>query len=159
MASTPTNTAAAVPDAGSPASANLLIHLSTISAETLEPALSNLAAAFPSEPVLIAVPEMANLSSIQATENLRLLPYTPAAPSPTNWVLTAADYLNTYKLAQEQNASACLLLGADSQTMQPESIRNLALPAWPQGRPGQLRDSLSLDPRPIRHDPAFPACY
>jgi hypothetical protein len=126
MASTPTNTAAAAPDAGSPASANLLIHLSTISAETLEPALSNLAAAFPSQPVLIAVPEMANLSSIQASENLRLLPYTPAAPSPTNWVLTAADYLNTYKLAQEQNASGCLLLGADSQTMQPESIRNLA---------------------------------
>jgi hypothetical protein len=126
MASTPTNTAAAASDAGSPASATLLIHLSSISAETLEPALANLAVAFPRQPVLIAVPEMANLNSIQASENLRLLPYTPAAPSPTSWVLTAADYLNTYKLAQEQNASACLLLGADSQTMQPESIRNLA---------------------------------
>jgi glucosylglycerate synthase len=126
MASTPTNTAAAVPDTGSPASANLLIHLSTVSTETLEPALLNLAVAFPSQPVLIAVPEMANLNSVHTSDNLRLLPYAPAAPSATSWVLTAADYLNTYKLAQEHDVSTCLLLGADSHTIQPESIRELA---------------------------------
>src|ERR1700710_307652 len=126
MASTPTNPAAAAPTTDFPVSTGLLVHLSAVSAEVLEPALSNLAAAFPNQPTFVAVPEFANLASLQTFESLRLLPYTPAASSPTTWVLTAADYFNTYKLAQEHNASACLLLGADSQTLAPESIRNLA---------------------------------
>lgn len=126
MASSPTNTAAATNETGSPANANLLIHLSAVSLDSLEPTLANLAAAFPNQTAFVAVPEIASPNSIQAPDHLRLLPYTPAAPSPTNWVLTAADYLNTYKLAQEHNASACLLLSADAHTMQPESIRKLA---------------------------------
>ena len=126
MASTPTNPAAAVTDTGSPVDTGLLIHLTAVSADFLEPALSNLAAAFPDQPVLVAVPEFGNLNSIQSFESLRLLPYTPTVSSPTSWVLTAADYFNTYKLAQENNASACLLLGADSHTLEPKSIRGLA---------------------------------
>lgn len=123
--STPNTAAAAVPDTGPPVSTNVLIHLSAVSLDFLEPALSNLAAAFHDQFVLVAIPEIDNLSSVPAFENLRLLTYTPAAPSPTSWVLTAADYLSTYKLAQEHNAAACLLLGVDSHTLQPESIRNL----------------------------------
>lgn len=126
MASTPTNPAAAVTETEPPPSTGLLIHLSTVSAERLEPALVNLAAAFSHQSVLVAVPEFTNLGSAQSFQNLRLLPYTPAASSPTSWVLTAADYFNTYKLAQENNVSACLLLGADAHTMEPEAIRNLA---------------------------------
>jgi hypothetical protein len=126
MASTPTNTADAVPDAGSPVSSNLLIHLSTVSPDVLEPALSNLSAALPGQPILVAVPESVNSGTVHSYANLRLLPYAPAAPSPVNWVLTADDYLNTHKLALEHNVSACLLLGADAHTLTPESIRNLA---------------------------------
>jgi hypothetical protein len=126
MASSSTNTAAATQDPGSPSGINLLFHLSAVSPEALEITLTNLAAAFPDQTAFVAIPEIASSNPIQAPENLRLLPYTPAAPSPTSWVLTAADYLNTYKLAQEHNASACLLLSSDSHTMQPESIRKLA---------------------------------
>ncbi len=126
MASTPTNTAAAVPDTGPPVSSNLLIHLSTVSPDALEPALSNLSAALPGQPILVAVPESVNSGTVDSFANLRVLPYTPAAPSPVNWVLTSDDYLNTYKLALEHNVSACLLLGADAHTLTPESIRNLA---------------------------------
>ncbi|QNI37617.1 hypothetical protein [Edaphobacter albus] len=127
MASTPIHSAPAdaTPDAS--ISTGLLVHLSTVSPDALEQTLANLAAAFPGQSVSIALPESSNLESIPPAQNLRLLPYTPtAAPSPISWVLTAADYLNTYKLAQEHNASACLLLGADSHTMSPESIRTLA---------------------------------
>jgi len=136
MASSPTNTAAATPDTGSPVSTDLLIHLSALSLDTLEPTLANLSAAFSGQTVLVAMPEIAmpqiatsqtaGLGSVPSFANLRLLPYTPAAPSTTNWVLTASDYLNAYKLVQEHNASACLLLGPESHTMQPESIRSLA---------------------------------
>ncbi|HEY2039764.1 MAG TPA: hypothetical protein VGG95_08865 [Edaphobacter sp.] len=126
MASSSTNTAAVTHDTGSPANANLLIHLTGVSPDTLEPTLANLALAFPNQTTFVAIPEITSLNSIQVSDHLRLLPYTPAAPSPTSWVLTAADYLNTYKLALEHNVSSCLLLSADSHTMQPESIRKLA---------------------------------
>ena len=126
MASSSTNTAATTQDPGSPDGVNLLFHLSSVSLETLEPTLANLAAAFPDQNAYVAIPDIASPNSIHAPDNLRLISYTPSAPSPTNWVLTAADYLNTYKLAQEHNASACLLLSVDSHTMQPESIRRLA---------------------------------
>lgn len=126
MASTPTNPVTAPANTSSPLSSDLLIHLSAISSEAVESALSNLAAAFPTQSLFVAVPEAANLNAIESFPSLRLLPYTPAAASTTTWVLTAADYFNTYKLAQEHNVSACLLLGADSHTLTPESIRNLA---------------------------------
>jgi hypothetical protein len=48
------------------------------------------------------------------------------AVSASPWVLTAADYLNTFKLAQENHASACVLLGAEAQSLHPEAIRALA---------------------------------
>jgi hypothetical protein len=41
-------------------------------------------------------------------------------------MLTAPDYINTYKLAQENRATACVLLGAESQSLHPEAIRALA---------------------------------
>lgn len=126
MASTSIHSASADATAG-PSITGLLVHLSTVSPDVLEPTLSNLTAAFPDQSVSIALPESSDLESIPSAQNLRLLPYTPtAAPSPVSWVLTAADYLNTYKLAQEHNASACLVLGVDSHTLPPESIRALA---------------------------------
>src|SRR6185369_9881909 len=108
MASPPTNAAAASADATLPQEASLLIHLATVSPEALEPALSNLALAFPGQNIPVAVPDIApNVTASNSFNTLRLLPYTPAAPSTTAWVLTAANYFNTFKLAQEHNASAC----------------------------------------------------
>jgi hypothetical protein len=89
--------------------------------------LSNLALAFPGLALPVAVPNTApNITASNTFDKLRLLPYTPPAPSATNWVLTAADYFNTYKLAQEHNVTACLMLGADSHTIPAAAIRNLA---------------------------------
>lgn len=125
MASSPINTASRKPDTGVSVGKEVLIHLSNLSPDVLELTVSNLATAFENQPVLVAIPETAGLNSTRTYESLRLLPYTPAASSATNWVHTAADYFNTYKLAQEHNAAACVLLGMDSHTMQPESIHNL----------------------------------
>ncbi len=127
MASSPANTATASSETTAPADTSLLVHLSAISPETLEPALANLVLAFPGQSFAVAVPDIApNLTASSTFSTLRLIPYTPPAPSALSWVLTAADYFNTFKLAQEHNAGACLLLGADSHTLSPESIRNLA---------------------------------
>jgi hypothetical protein len=134
MATTPINTAALAPDISSPPETRLLIHLTAISPEAIEPALSNLALAFPGQSFSVAIPDVSpNLTASQSFDRLKLLTYTPAAPSTTNWVLTAADYFNTYKLAQEHNATACLMLGADSHSIPAESIRNLAVTTLSSG--------------------------
>src|ERR1039457_2076880 len=97
------------PDPGSPAS-TLLVSLSPLTPEALSATLANLAAAFPNQPVLVATPAPEPPTS-RAAARLQLTTYTRATPAPAAWVLTAADYLNTFKLMQEHTSAACLLLG------------------------------------------------
>ncbi|HMF65802.1 MAG TPA: hypothetical protein VK608_17070 [Edaphobacter sp.] len=124
MASTHTNI---TPATEAPAKGSLLVSLASLPANALETTLANLALAFPSQSVLVATPDPA--PQLSSGSPLRLLPYTPAAPSTTPWFLTAADYVNTFKLVQENGASACLLLGAESQSLHPDAIRSLAAAA------------------------------
>jgi hypothetical protein len=106
------------------AKGGLLVSLASLPQEAFDTTLGNLALAFPGETVLVATPDAAPQSS--SGSPLRLIPYTPTAVSATPWFLTAADYLNTYKLAQENHATACVLLGAEAQSLHPEAIRALA---------------------------------
>lgn len=123
MATTHTNlTSAAEASPSEPGS--LLISLTPLPAEAFETTLTNLALAFPGQTVLVATPD--SVPQLSSGGPLRLLHYTPAAVSASPWILTAVDYLNTFKLAQEHNASACILLGSESQSLQPEAIRALA---------------------------------
>jgi glucosylglycerate synthase len=106
------------------ATGGLLVSLVSLPQEAFEATLSNLALAFPGETVLIATPDTA--PQLSADSPLRLIPYTPTAVSSSPWILTAADYLNAFKLAQENRATTCLLLGAECQSLQPDAIRALA---------------------------------
>ena len=126
MASAQTNIASApAPFPGAlPATRSLLVSLVPLSSDAFETMLANLALAFPGETVLVATPDAAPQHS--ADSPLRLLPYTVTTVSASPWILTATDYLNTYKLAQENHASACVLLGAEAQSLHPEAIRALA---------------------------------
>ncbi len=132
MASTQTNIASTpAPSTGatsaastSAATGSLLVSLVPLPPDALETMLANLALAFPSETVLVATPDAA--PQLSSESPLRLLPYTVTTVSASPWILTAPDYLNTYKLAQENHATACVLLGAEAQTLHPEAIRALA---------------------------------
>jgi glucosylglycerate synthase len=123
MASTQTNI-----DLGSTPStavtSSLLVSLVPLPPDALETMLANLALAFPGETVLVATPDAAPQHSSDSP--LRIIPYTVTTVSATPWILNATDYLNTYKLAQENHATACVLLGAESQSLHPEAIRTLA---------------------------------
>ncbi len=122
MASTQTNVdLASTPAVGT---SGLLVSLVPLPQEAFEATLSNLALAFPGESVFVATPDTAPQSS--SGSPLRLVPYTLTTVSATPWVLNAADYLNAYKLAQENHATACVLLGGESQSLHPEAIRALA---------------------------------
>jgi hypothetical protein len=123
MASTQTN----IDLASTPSTAvtsSLLVSLVPLAPDALETMLANLALAFPDETVLVATPDAAPQHSSDSP--LRIIPYTVTTVSATPWILTATDYLNTYKLAQENHATACVLLGAESQSLHPEAIRALA---------------------------------
>jgi glucosylglycerate synthase len=109
----------------------LLVRLSQLSPEALETTLTNLALAFPaqrgSRGVLVATPDAGHPAAAGSSfGRLKLLPYAPVAPATASLFLTAADYMDTFKLAQENNASACLLLGPESQSLGPEAIRALS---------------------------------
>jgi glucosylglycerate synthase len=123
IASSPAPSLAMTPGTAS-ATGGLLVSLVPLAPEALETMLANLSLAFAGETVLVATPDAA--PQLSSDSPLRLLPYTVTTVSTSPWILTAADYLNTYKLAQENRATACVLLGAESQTLHPEAIRALA---------------------------------
>jgi hypothetical protein len=122
MASTQTVLESAA--AGNPAS-GLLISLSPLPADALDATLANLAVAFPSRIVDVATPDPIP-GNLPPSDNLRLTTYTPAATAASSWVLTAADYFNTYKRMQEYRSTSCLLLGTEAQSLAPGALRALA---------------------------------
>jgi hypothetical protein len=126
MASTPAHIDAASQQTTG-TTGSLLVSLPLLPDGSFETMLANLAAAFPVQTVVVATPAAAPSGTPRAMpDNIHLVPYAPAATSNTNWVLTAADYLNTFKGAEETQASACLLLGPECQSLTPEAIRALA---------------------------------
>ena len=116
--------AAAAPAPAPPVS-RLLVSLSLLSPGSLEETLDHLAAALPDTSVQVVVPDASNSGS-RDHGNLTLTSYTPPASSTTPWILSAADYLNLYELARRHGAQSCLILGSESQSVQPGSIRALA---------------------------------
>jgi len=108
-----------------PPALTLLVSLSPLAPESLAATLANLAVAFPDQPILVATPDP-DPPALPVAPNFRLATYTPAALVTAAWVLTAADYLNTFKLMQEHQSPACLLLGAEAQSLAPEALRALA---------------------------------
>lgn len=127
MASTPAHIDAATQKAAAITTGSLLVSLPPLPNGSFDTMLANLAAAFSTQTVVVAIPAAAPNGTPQSTpDNIHLVPYTPAATSATNWVLTAADYLNTFKSAEETQASACFLFGSECQSLTPDAIRALA---------------------------------
>jgi glucosylglycerate synthase len=124
MATTPTITETTAPASSSPPASAILISLSPLAPDALEATLNNLAAAFPDQAILVATPDPAP-PALPESSQIHLATYTPASPTPGGWILTAADFLNTYKLIQENKSTICLLLGPEAQSLHPEALRAL----------------------------------
>jgi glucosylglycerate synthase len=115
------------PSAPAAPPAALLVSLSPLAPEALQATLANLDLAFPDQPIDVATPDPIP-TQLPASSQLRLTTYTPTAPTPGAWVLTAADFLNTFKLTQtgDRHSTAVLLLGPESQSLAPDALRALA---------------------------------
>lgn len=103
---------------------SLLVSLAPFPHDSLDAVLNRLELAFPGQSLFVALPDLAP-ETLQPRELLQLLPYTSVAPSTNSWVLTASDYLQAYKMAKENGATNCLLLGSEAQSLAPEAIRAL----------------------------------
>jgi hypothetical protein len=143
MATTSTIPESAPPPDRSTPSSGLLISLSPLAPDALDSTLTNIAAAFPGQIV-----EVTTADPIPQTpsENLRLTTYTPTVAPSAGWVLTAADYLNTYKRMQDTQSSTCLLLGPEAQSLSPESLRSL-VGALSSGPADLVTPRYNLSPR------------
>jgi hypothetical protein len=128
MATASTLSEAATPDGSSAITPGLLVALGPLSPEGLESALANLGIAFPEQDVLVATPD-ATPAALPSSSRLRLIPYASSAAPPDGFVLAAADFLNGYKLMQENKSLACVLLGPEAQSLAPDALRGLAASA------------------------------
>jgi hypothetical protein len=103
--------------------AGLLVSLGALAPDALAATFENLAQAFPDQDIVVATPDPA---PALLSPQIHVATYTPQASASSGWVLTAADYLNTYRLLQEHKATSCLLLGPEAQSIAPEALRALA---------------------------------
>ena len=106
------------------ASAALVVSLPSLARDSFDQIVSNLAAAFPAESLVVATPDASAQS--QSSGLIQVVGYTPTVPSPGSWTLVAADFLNAHELAQQHSARAVLLLGGEAQTLTPEALHALA---------------------------------
>ncbi len=120
------NTAFEAATSASPRSSGLLVSLTSMPVDAVETTLANIAAAFPGDDITVVTPDAAFGTDGHLHQPLHVVSYVPSAPPQGAWVLTAADYLNTFQLAREHGASISLLLGAEAQSLAPQALRNLA---------------------------------
>ena len=128
MANLESSSVAAFTPADAATIPGLLVSLASLTPEALAATLASLALAFPGQDVLVASPDVSP-DATPASGGIRLLPYAPSVSSSASWVLNAADYLHTYKLAKEHSATTCLLLGGEAHSLHPGAMRELALAA------------------------------
>lgn len=107
----------------------LLVFLTPASGDALETTLQKLSLAFAGGTVLVAAPDISPDAVEEAGRsypNLHLLTESISAARVGGWVLTAADFLNAYKAAQQHSVGACLLLGPESHSLSAEAVQHLA---------------------------------
>ena len=105
--------------------APLLVTLASASSEQLGAILSNLAVAFAGNAVVVVSPDI-DAPDTTSFPGLTLLPHGEGTPAPGSWFLTPQEYGSAHRNALTHGASACLLLGHESQSLQPEVLRSLA---------------------------------
>ncbi len=118
---------------GNPASLEgLLVWLSPRSSESFALTLSHLNQTFegqdPGQGVFVATPGYdAAAIAADSFPNLQTLPVPASSLSIANRFITAADYVYAFQAMQDHGAKACLILGAESDSLSPASLLKLGV--------------------------------
>lgn len=100
--------------------APLLVCLPLLSHEALDRTQQNLAIAFAGQSFVVATAD----SALPTTSALTTVGYVPASPNSST--LVAADFLTAHSGAQQHQAKAILILGSESESLNPDALRSLA---------------------------------
>jgi hypothetical protein len=100
--------------------AGLLVLLAAMPQEQLGSVLANLTASFPADGLTIATPDTLAADS---WPHLRIIPISATSSS---WTLSAADFMNAYRLAEENEAGAILMLGPGAESLRASALCDLA---------------------------------
>jgi len=109
-----------IPQTIAPAGAGVLVLLAPMPPEQIEAILARLAAAFPTEQLLVATAEA------PPTESYPSLRIIQAPATNASWTLTAADFMNAHQLAQQNESRAILMLGPEAGSLTASGLRGLA---------------------------------
>ncbi len=112
-----------IPGATSPSErtgSGLLVLLATLPPEQMEDVIAKLTSAFPPEDIVIATGDP---SAAEAHPDLKIVANPVVNAS---WVLSAADFVNGYQLAQKNEARAILMLGPEAGSLGLPALRELA---------------------------------
>jgi glucosylglycerate synthase len=101
-------------------SGGLLVLLTALPPEQMESVLTKLAASFPAEQLIIATHDEA---ASEAHPDLR---FVSAPATGASWSLIAEDFARAHELASQQQASAILMLGPESGSLETTVLRNLS---------------------------------
>jgi hypothetical protein len=106
----------------------LVISLPLLTPEATTSILQSIETEFSGDNVLIALTDAAShsLPGSDSDRKLKIISYTPTVAPIGSWTLTATDFLNAYELLRANAAKAILILGAESQSLHPSSLRALA---------------------------------
>jgi hypothetical protein len=110
---------------------SLLVSLPSLPPDALQKTLATLAQAFPGRRIPVATPD--GSQPLPPGSPLRLFCYTPVAAPPSAWVHTAADFINTFELAQKNDARCILMLGGETQSLSIAALKALASAIQPSG--------------------------
>jgi glucosylglycerate synthase len=101
-------------------SGGLLVLLTALPHEQIESVLEKLRASLPAEQLVIATAEEFVPGS---HSDLRIVPATSKSAA---WSLTAEDFVQAHELATKHEASAVLILGPESGSLEGQVLRNLS---------------------------------
>jgi glucosylglycerate synthase len=100
--------------------ASLLVTIAAMPADQFESVLTHLSAAFSPESMVVATQ---NEFTSGAFPDLRIV---LAPPTGAAWASTAADFVNAFELAHEENVRAVLMLGPGSNSLSALALRAVA---------------------------------
>src|SRR6185437_9231554 len=101
----------------------LLVLLASMPQDQLVSVLDKLAACLPPDDLFIAISDETAKSM---RPDLHIL---PAVDTKATWTVTAADYASALQLARENDATAALMLGPQSDSLSLQGLRNLTAAA------------------------------
>ena len=110
-------------------SGKMLVMLAPVAPEFLGETIANVSAAFAGDEVAVAVSDVSDGAVegfSRSHPNLHFLRESPTAAPAGAWVLTAADFLNVFQMAERSASSGCVLVGPEGHSLRGEALHGLA---------------------------------